>query len=276
MPTSPIRSSGTPTTATSATPSMPQQRLLDLGRVDVEAAGDVHVLEPVGDRAGCRARRACRCRRCAASRPRRSPRGSPRGRRGSRASRSRRAPAARRSSAAIRVSMPGIARPLVVATVSAESPSRHIVTTTASVIPNAVTTWSMRQLVAHPLDQHHGYDGRAGDREPQRGQVALGAAGRVEQRLVERRRAREDRDPLRLDQPHRLVDVEGRDRVERAAGEQADHDADLVAEGVEERVDHQVAVVLRARRRARPRRARRRWSAGARSSRPSTGRWCRR
>ena len=47
------------------------------------------------------------------------------------------------------------------------------------------------RLVAHPLDQHHGYDGRAGDREPQRGQVALGAAGRVEQRLVDRRRAGE-------------------------------------------------------------------------------------
>ena len=44
---------------------------------------------------------------------------------------------------AMRVSMPGMARPLVVATVSAESPSRHIVTTTASVMPNAVTTWSI-------------------------------------------------------------------------------------------------------------------------------------
>ena len=43
----------------------------------------------------------------------------------------------------MRVSMPGIARPQVVATVSAESPSRHIVTTTASVMPNAVTTWSI-------------------------------------------------------------------------------------------------------------------------------------
>ena len=128
--------------------------------------------------------------------------------------------------------------------VSAESPSRHIVTTTASVMPNAVTTWSIASSSPHPLDQHHRYDGRAGDREPQRRQVALGAAGRVEQRLVERRRAREDGDPRVLDQPHRLVDVEGRDRVERRPGEQTDDDADLVAEGVEERVDHQVAVVL--------------------------------
>ena len=39
--------------------------------------------------------------------------------------------------------MPGIARPHVVATSSAGSPSRHIVTTTASVMPKAVTTWSM-------------------------------------------------------------------------------------------------------------------------------------
>ena len=43
----------------------------------------------------------------------------------------------------MRVSMPGIARPQVVATVSAESPSRHMVTTTASVMPKAVTTWSI-------------------------------------------------------------------------------------------------------------------------------------
>ncbi len=39
--------------------------------------------------------------------------------------------------------MPGIARPHVFATTSAESPSRHIVATTASVIPNAVTTLSI-------------------------------------------------------------------------------------------------------------------------------------
>ena len=38
------------------------------------------------------------------------------------------------SGAAIRASIPGIARPQVVATVSALSPSRHIVATTASVI----------------------------------------------------------------------------------------------------------------------------------------------
>ena len=48
----------------------------------------------------------------------------------------------------ILVSMPGIARPFVVATVSAESPSRHMVTTTASVIPNAVTTLSIAGLLA--------------------------------------------------------------------------------------------------------------------------------
>ena len=76
----------------------------------------------------------------------------------------------------MRVSMPGIARPQVVATVSAESPSRHIVTTTASVMPKAVTTWSIAELVAHPLDQHDGHDGGAGDREAQRGQVVVGRA----------------------------------------------------------------------------------------------------
>jgi len=39
--------------------------------------------------------------------------------------------------------MPGTARPQVVATSSAGSSSRHIVATTHSVIPKAVTTWSM-------------------------------------------------------------------------------------------------------------------------------------
>ena len=31
------------------------------------------------------------------------------------------------------------------------------------------------QLGLHPLDQHHRHDGRAGDREPQRGQVVVAA-----------------------------------------------------------------------------------------------------
>ena len=148
LPTSPSRSSGTPTTATSATPVERAQRLLDLGRVDVEAAGDVHVLEPVGDRqVAVLVERADVAGVQPAVGVDRLARWPP-GRRGSRASRSRRGAAARRlpSSASMRVSMPGIARPQVVATVSAESPSRHIVATTASVIPNAVTTWSMPSL----------------------------------------------------------------------------------------------------------------------------------
>ena len=179
------------------------------------------------------------------------PRRWPRGRRGSRASRSRRAPAARppvSGWASMRTSMPGIARPLVVATVSAGSPSRHMVTTTASVMPKAVTTWSMPSpsgdaarirsmrttgTTAAPVTAR-----RSDDRSKS------ARVGRGQQRLVDRRRARQHGDPLVLDQPHRRVEVEGRDRVERAAGEQPDDDADLVAEGVEERVDHQVAVVL--------------------------------
>ena len=122
----------------------------------------------------------------------------------------------------------------------------------ASVMPKAVTTWSMASSVSHPLDEHDRDDGGAGDREPQRREVALRAAGAVEQRLVERRCAREDGDPLGLAR----AASSRRDRTSppgRASpGQQADHDADLVAEGVEERVDHQVAVVAGGPRRARP------------------------
>ena len=215
-----------------------------------------------------------RRRRCAASRRRRSPRRWLPGRRGSRASRSRRAPTARRPrrrgvDAGL---IPGTARPHVVATVSAESPSRHMVTTTASVMPKAVTTWSMASPSvrrAHSLDQHDRYDGRAGHREPEGAEVEVAAVRSGEDRLVERRRSGKQGDPLVLDEPHRGGDVERRDRVERGAGEEPDDDADLVAEGVEERVDHEVAVVRARRRRARPTPARRRWSGGARSSRPS-------
>ena len=71
----------------------------------------------------------------------------------------------------------------------------------------------------------------------------VGAPGGVEQRGEDGRCARQDRDPLGLDERHRRVEVERRDRVQGCAGEQPGDDADLVAEGVEERVDHQVAVL---------------------------------
>ena len=48
-PPSPQRSSGTPTTAASATAGCSCEHRLDLGRVDVLAAGDVHVLEAAAD-----------------------------------------------------------------------------------------------------------------------------------------------------------------------------------------------------------------------------------
>ena len=47
--TSPQRSSGTPMTATPVTPVDVVDQVLDLGGVDVLAAGDDHVLQPVGD-----------------------------------------------------------------------------------------------------------------------------------------------------------------------------------------------------------------------------------
>ena len=95
---------------------MPGQRLLDLGGVDVEAAGDVHVLEPVGDPQVARlvehadvagVQPAVRVDRLG-------------GRRGVVEVAEHHVVAADQqlaaSSASIRVSMPGIARPQVVAT----------------------------------------------------------------------------------------------------------------------------------------------------------------
>ena len=52
-----------------ATPGCDAERLLDLGRADVEPAGDDEFLDPVDDRDEAVGRRPSRCRRCATSRP---------------------------------------------------------------------------------------------------------------------------------------------------------------------------------------------------------------
>ncbi len=49
MPTSPIRSSGTPITATWPIAGWVEQHVLDLGRIHVEAADDDHVLQAADD-----------------------------------------------------------------------------------------------------------------------------------------------------------------------------------------------------------------------------------
>ena len=118
---------------------------LDLGRVDVEAADDVHVLQPVGDGQVARPRPSGRCRRCAASRRASmaaAVASGSRSSRTSRCSRGRRSPPARppaprrrrRRRCAPRCrGWPG---PMSPAMTSAESPRRHMVTVpVASVSP---------------------------------------------------------------------------------------------------------------------------------------------
>jgi hypothetical protein len=98
------------------------------------------------------------------------------------------------------------------------------------------------QFALHPLDQRDRDVGRAGDRQAQAGQVASGALGMVQDRGVDRRRAREHGDPLSLHELHRPPGVEDRLRHQRRPADQAGEQARLEAEGVEERVHHQIPV----------------------------------
>ena len=68
------------------------------------------------------------------------------------------------------------------------------------------------ELLAHPADEPTGNDGRAGDREPQRGQVERSQVGVVEDGLEDRRRSRQHRDPFVGHPPHHGGDVEHRVR----------------------------------------------------------------
>lgn len=100
------------------------------------------------------------------------------------------------------------------------------------------------QLAAQPLDQFQGDHGGAGDHQAQRGEVVPGAGGVVQELLMEGGRAGEDGDPLGGDLGERGLHAEDRLGDHRRAAQQTGDDAGLVAEGVEERVDDQVAVVL--------------------------------
>jgi|GEM_PF-5763034 len=108
------------------------------------------------------------------------------------------------------------------------------------------------QFAPHPLDQRDRHVGRAGDGEAQAGQVAGVALGVVHDRRVDRRRAGEHGDPHRLHQSHRLPGVEDRLRHQRRPADQAGQQARLEAEGVEERVHHQIPVVRRQQAAVRP------------------------
>ncbi len=71
---SPNSASGTPTTCASSTVGWQHQQILDLGRVEVLAAPDHHVLGAADDAQRSRPRPASPGRRCAANPRRRSPR----------------------------------------------------------------------------------------------------------------------------------------------------------------------------------------------------------
>jgi hypothetical protein len=112
--------------------------------------------------------------------------------------------------------MPGIGRPLVVAITS---------------------------IGAHAADEIDRHRRGAGHREPQACGVIAGQVG-VEQRLVERGRPGEHRDPFPRDQAHHRGHVEDRAGHDRRAGEDAGEHGGLQPRAVEERVDDQVPVAL--------------------------------
>jgi hypothetical protein len=64
----------------------------------------------------------------------------------------------------------------------------------------------------------------------------------IEQRLVDRRRTGEHRDPLALHELHRDARIEDREREDRRAAHQTREAAGLVAEDVEEGIRDQIAV----------------------------------
>ena len=88
------------------------------------------------------------------------------------------------------------------------------------------------------FDRHHGGPGHA---ESQRRQVVIAPVRIGQERLIQRRRTRQHADPLLLDAVHDLG-VENRFGYDCGARHQGGQDARLVAEGVEERVDDEVAV----------------------------------
>ena len=98
------------------------------------------------------------------------------------------------------------------------------------------------ELVEDAADQLHRDVGGAGDGDPQAREVVVAAVRVVEDRLVDRRRARQHRDPLGGHAGERPVDVEHRLGEHRGAGRDRGEDARLQPEHVEVRVHHQVAV----------------------------------
>ena len=100
------------------------------------------------------------------------------------------------------------------------------------------------QFVAQPLDQLQRDHGGAGDHQAQRREIVPFTVGVVEDLLVEGGRTGEDGDPFGGDVGERGRHAEDRLGDHRRPAQQAGDDAGLVAEGVEERVDDEIAVAL--------------------------------
>jgi hypothetical protein len=109
------------------------------------------------------------------------------------------------------------------------------------------------ELGAHGVHQLDRDDGRAGDPEPERGEVVSALPGGPPGATGRGSAAREHGDPLGRHALHDPVGVEDRLGHHGGPGHEAGQDARLVAEGVEEGVDDEVAVAPRPARRWTPR-----------------------
>ena len=98
------------------------------------------------------------------------------------------------------------------------------------------------ETVAHGVDHLDGDSRSAGHSQSERRQVKFVEVGVVQDRLVDGRRTGEHGDSLLADPPHYCRDVEHWVGNESYALHQAGQDPGVEAEGVEERIDHQIAV----------------------------------
>ena len=226
-------------------------QVLDLGGVRVEPADDEHVLDAPDDAqvaVGVERAEVARVQpavgvdrgrgrlgvvevaRASPSRRARRPRPAPRSRR-RRPTRSRCAPRSRAT-----------ATPTVVAMCSKSSSGRQPVTVPASVSPYPVRMRSNGSSSRTRRISSTGMSAAPVTADAQARDVAARAVGMVEQRVVDRRRPGEHRDPLALDDLEHDTGVEHREREDRRAAHEAREAPGLVAEDVEERVRDQVAV----------------------------------
>ena len=108
------------------------------------------------------------------------------------------------------------------------------------------------QVAAHALDQHRRHAGGAGDGGVQAGDVEVLQPRVREHGQKQRGRPGQEADAVGLDARQHRVGVEDGAGVDGGATQQRRHPAGLVAEGVEEGVDDEVAVALAQAHHARP------------------------